>query len=202
VDPDPLQATVPTFDSGELVDPAQLASLRTRLRTVLARTMGPARVRSDFVTAVSEVAANGLVHGRPPVRVRVWATPDRLLGTVTDQGDGFDDPLAGYVPTRGKDPTGAGVGLWLARQLCDRVETARTPYGFTVRLATSMADPVVGPRGEAASAQLRAAAAQTRAARARARADQAYDRLTRLDARMTELVERHQPESGPDTGPG
>jgi hypothetical protein len=94
------------------------------------------------------------------------------------------------------------MGLWLARQLCDQVETARTPYGFTVRLTTAMADPVVGSRGGAASAQLRAAAARARAARARARANEAYDRFTSLDARVRELVERHRPASGPDTVPG
>jgi hypothetical protein len=118
--------------------------------------------------------------------VRVWATPERLLGTVTDQGGGIDDPLAGYVPARGQDPRRTGMGLWLARQLCDQLKMARTPYGFTVRLVSA---PTAGPgaaRAEATSAVIRADTARVRAARARARADEATDRGVRLDAEARE----------------
>jgi hypothetical protein len=67
VDPDPLQSTIPTFDSGELVD-TRPAGVATRpAPPVLARAGASGRSRLDFLTVVHEVVANGVVHGRPPV---------------------------------------------------------------------------------------------------------------------------------------
>ena len=68
------------------------------------------------------------------MRIRLWSTARQTVCTVTDAGPGFDDPLAGYLPAHGGDMSRGGMGLWLARQLCDQVTLARTPDGFTVRL--------------------------------------------------------------------
>ena len=95
----------------------------------------PLRKVEDFFLAVTEVATNALQHGRRPVRVRLWTAPGRLVCTVTDRGEGFNDPLVGYAPAPDGDHT-AGNGLWLARLLCDQLDTARDPDGFTVRLRT------------------------------------------------------------------
>lgn len=145
--PDPVEQSSPAVEFGPLTELRQVADLRDRLRAALDTPAADPRVTVDVVAAVHEVVVNGLVHGSPPVRVRLWTPDGRLLCTVTDAGEGFDDPLAGYVRADGDDPFGPGAGLWLARQLCDRIEMARTVAGFTVRLSTSTrtAHPAADP---------------------------------------------------------
>ncbi|BFU45071.1 anti-sigma factor RsbA family regulatory protein [Krasilnikovia sp. MM14-A1004] len=179
IGPDPLQDTDPTYAFGALTEPAQLADLRRHLRDGVLAGL-PTATRTDLVTAIAEVVTNGLVHGRPPVRVELWAAPTRILCTVTDRGAGFDDPLSGYVPHDTGDPHRAGVGLWLARQSCDHLDTAVTPKGFTVRLSSAV--PVCAARSPVAAAA-RAEAARRRAHKARARAEHLLHRLEALDAR-------------------
>jgi anti-sigma regulatory factor (Ser/Thr protein kinase) len=193
VDPaDPLEATVPAFAADGLTDITELAVLRDNLRAVLARAGVPDQPRSDFVTAVSEVTANAVVHGRSPVQVRVWASPGRLLGAVTDQGDGVDDPLAGYTTTRRSGPHRPGMGLWLARQLCDQVEMSRTADGFTIRLTSTIPDIADRLLDDATQAQDRADQARLRAARARARTEEALRSFEKLEATTDALGRGHQ----------
>ena len=86
----------------------------------------------DMMLAVSEAATNSLLHGRPPVHLRVWAGHHKLVVAVSDAGEGPARPLVGLLPPA----AGAldGRGLWLAHQLCDHVGYDTTPEGFTVRL--------------------------------------------------------------------
>lgn len=125
---DPLEATPP---SAELVDP-QPAAARSAAREAGGASGCTAAEVRDFVAAVSEAVTNALQHGRPPVQLRLWAAADRLVATVTDQGTGPSDPLAGLV----RDTAGArqGVGLWMAHQSCDHVVLGNDPDAFTVRL--------------------------------------------------------------------
>lgn len=70
--------------------------------------------------AVSELATNAILHGRAPRSVRLWRVEDRLVCEVEDGGAGIDSPFAGYLMPQ---PTSVdGRGLWVTRQLCDRVE--------------------------------------------------------------------------------
>lgn len=118
---DPLEDGEPVVD---LVDPAPLAT-----RTALAALDAP----SGLVYAVSEAVTNANDHGVPPCRVRVWTAPDRMVATVHDAGPGPADPCAGLVPTRRRD-LHAGMGLWMAHRMCDRVALDTSGPGFTVRL--------------------------------------------------------------------
>jgi anti-sigma regulatory factor (Ser/Thr protein kinase) len=129
--PDPLTATAPVLEVTGLTD---LRRLRQQLRAELSGPSLPPETLADFVVAVSEVATNALMHGQPPVDVRLWSTPNRSVCTVTDRGKGFDDLFAGYAAAR-EDLAGGGMGLWLARQLCDHLNTEHGPDGFTVSLA-------------------------------------------------------------------
>ena len=86
------------------------------------------------VLAGVEVVRRIAAEGEPPVTVRVWLSPGRVVCTVTDRGLGFDDPFAGYVRGGGARLPEGQFGLWLARELCDELLTAQTPEGFTVRL--------------------------------------------------------------------
>lgn len=132
--PHPLESTPPVLQVEDLRGVDELRTLRDGLRHALP-TQG---VLSDavhgFVTAVTEVVTNALRHGRPPVTVRVWGSPHRSVCTVTDRGQGFDEPCTGYLPADGVDPLGGTAGLWVARNLCDRVGFSLDPEGFTVRL--------------------------------------------------------------------
>ena len=131
--PDPLEETAPVID---VTSPADLAGLRREMRAALAGTARRPETVHGFVLAVSEVVTNALTHGRPPVRVRAWTTASRSVCTVADHGDGFADPLAGYLPARLADRGRGGLGLWLARQGCDDITAEREHGSFTVRIVT------------------------------------------------------------------
>lgn len=129
----PPEIMLPAVEVGDLND---LRWLRHRVHGVLGPSkLSPERL-ADFVVAVSEVATNAVVHGEPPVDVRMWSVSGRYLCAVRDRGPGFDATSAGYAPAR-DDLSGGGMGLWLARQLCDELTTSRTGAGFTVCLAIS-----------------------------------------------------------------
>jgi anti-sigma regulatory factor (Ser/Thr protein kinase) len=137
-EPDELESTPPDLD----VAPTKPEHLRDQLEPTLQKQARATEAAADFMIATNEVVTNALRHGRAPVHVRVWLTSERFLCTVTDQGKGFDDPFAGYTwpGRRGHAPTG-GMGLWLARRLCDRVDAVPGSQGFTVRLTTEHPRP-------------------------------------------------------------
>jgi hypothetical protein len=137
--PEPVEADLPVCEINGLFD---LQALREALRATAGDTRalppgsGGSEVLQDFMVAVNEVATNALRHGRPPVDVRVWSAPDRLVCTVSDRGRGVDDPFAGYLSPEGCGVAEGGMGLWLARQCCDRLDTMIHPWGFLVRLVS------------------------------------------------------------------
>jgi hypothetical protein len=87
-----------------------------------------------MVYAASEVITNAVQHGVPPVRLRAWRAPDRIVVTVHDAGPGPADPFVGLLPT-GRRPLHAGMGLWMAYRMCDLVAFDRSD-GCTVRLVS------------------------------------------------------------------
>ncbi|WP_144124122.1 sensor histidine kinase [Catellatospora sichuanensis] len=123
---DPIEAGTPAV---ELVDVMPM-----RARDAVAALQVIAGLPEDdldgLLVSTSEAVTNGLLHGRAPVRLRVWAVPGRMVVTVTDQGTGPSDPVAGLMPGAGP----GGLGLWLAHQLCGYVSLQRGPGGFTIRL--------------------------------------------------------------------
>ncbi|WP_448627200.1 anti-sigma factor RsbA family regulatory protein [Geodermatophilus sp. URMC 64] len=166
--PDPVEATPPTLHLARLTDGDRSPQLRQRLRAVLVPPGGHRQVNADFATAVGEVLDNAFRHGRPPVELRLWVTPTRLVCTVTDQGRGFDDPWAGYRPPSGVAPR-VGAGLWLARQTCGSLQ-ATHEGPFTVRLTTTLPEgdtALTRAAGRAAYAEV----ATNRAERARVRSE-------------------------------
>ena len=133
---EPLQRTAPVL----AVDEAPtLPGLRHQLGEALRGLAGSADAEEDFHLAVSEIAANAFRHGTKPISARLWASPERLVCTITDSGSSYSNPLAGYRPAHGDDLSRGGMGLWLARKLCDHVDLISTGSSFTVRLVSVLA---------------------------------------------------------------
>ncbi|GAB3325391.1 sensor histidine kinase [Geodermatophilus aquaeductus] len=131
---EPLEATPPALADDAIAD---YTGLRHAVRALLETVDGPRDVLEDFLMAVDEMASNAVRHGAPPAGLRLWTAPGRLVCTVRDSGRGWDDPFAGYGPAHGADLSHGGMGLWLARQLCDHVAIRRDEHGVSVRLSTA-----------------------------------------------------------------
>lgn len=129
-DSDPLEETPPAAD---LLDPTPAAA-RQATRQAGANLPPEIIEVEDMVMAVSEAVTNALMHGRPPVRLRLWIGTDRLIATISDIGDGPVDPFVGLLPTM--NTASGGLGLWLTHHLCSHVELDRTSHGFTIRLVS------------------------------------------------------------------
>lgn len=131
VPPEPLESTPPRLDAPDVAD---FVGLRHAVAAELATVRAPRDLIEDFLLAVDEMTSNALRHGAPPVGLRLWIDPDRIVCTVSDRGAGWDDPFAGYGPAHGDDLSRGGMGLWLARQLCDHVDITTDGDGSRVRL--------------------------------------------------------------------
>ncbi len=115
-----------------------VAPVRAGLRALAAK-VGMSRERTEELTvAVNEAVTNALLHGRPPVRVELFTADTTLECAVTDAGATGPDPLAGFTPPPAADEPQGGMGLWLARQLCERVELLQTGAGTAVLLTVRL----------------------------------------------------------------
>ncbi|WBB68653.1 sensor histidine kinase [Micromonospora sp. WMMD812] len=86
---------------------------------------------ADLQIAVTEVAANSVLHGGGGGTLRVWRTDDDLVCEFHDDG-WLSNPLAGRL-TPARDGEG-GRGLVIVHALCDLVLLHSTAAGTTVRL--------------------------------------------------------------------
>jgi anti-sigma regulatory factor (Ser/Thr protein kinase) len=84
----------------------------------------------DAELAISELAANSLVHGGGAGTLRIWVEPSHLVCEVRDRGH-IDDPLAGRRPVELTRP--GGRGLLLVNQLADLVRIHTRPGETTIR---------------------------------------------------------------------
>ena len=128
---EPLEATTPRLSVPAATD---YIGLRHAVAAELAGIPAPRDLVEDFLLAVDEMTSNAVRHGRAPVSLDLWAGTDRVVCSIRDRGTGLDDPFAGYGPAHGEDLSRGGMGLWLARQMCDHVDISSTPVGTQVRL--------------------------------------------------------------------
>ena len=108
---------------------------------VRASATGPtvaASLQADVLRIVHEACSNAVRHGAPPVQLTLWGSAERVVCTISDRGPGMADPFAGYGPAHGNDLSRGGMGLWLARQLCDHVDITMAGDGVRVRLTTDL----------------------------------------------------------------
>jgi anti-sigma regulatory factor (Ser/Thr protein kinase) len=132
---DPLELTTPRLAAPDVAD---FIALRRSVSAVLTTVGASGDLLDDFLLAIDEMTSNALRHGGAPVGLRLWISDDRLVCTISDAGPGFDDPFAGYGPAHGDDLSRGGMGLWLARQLCDHVDITHDADGVRVRLTARL----------------------------------------------------------------
>jgi anti-sigma regulatory factor (Ser/Thr protein kinase) len=126
----PQHEALPRLEPLPHVPDAQ--AFRDLLAARLTTAAVPGSRKLDMLVAANEVFANGSSHGGGVTLVRVGTVDGRFVCEITDAGVGLDDPFAGHLPPELED--GPGAGLWVARQLCRRVDLLSSPLGLTVRL--------------------------------------------------------------------
>ncbi len=115
-----------------LIGAGQLALVRAALRAWSEEHRFAPAAATNVQVAVTEVAANGLTHGTPPVRVRAWRHSGTLIVQVDDGGGPSVPATAGFRPPQPAQR--GGRGLWLARQMADTVAIHTAPDRTSVRL--------------------------------------------------------------------
>jgi len=107
------------FDSGTL------DVLRSGLKAHACRAGLSADRAEDVVLAVHELAANAVHHGAGTGRLRVWKRAGALHCQVED-----GDPLAAFGQSALNSwPARPGHGLWVVRQLADRMRVLSSGRG-------------------------------------------------------------------------
>jgi serine/threonine-protein kinase RsbW len=98
---------------------------------------------ADIAISVSELVNNAIIHGNKYARdksvtVKLSHKAGSLSVSVSDQGTGFDP---GHVP----DPLAqenllkeVGRGIFIVRQLMDKVDITATPQGTTIAITKSI----------------------------------------------------------------
>jgi anti-sigma regulatory factor (Ser/Thr protein kinase) len=132
---EPLEDTPPRISVPDVSD---FVGLRHAVARELATAPAPRDSVEDFLLAVDEMTSNAMRHGGPPVGLRLWVAADRIICTISDRGPGWDNPFAGYGPAHGEDLSRGGMGLWLARQLCDHVDISSNGDGAGARVRLTL----------------------------------------------------------------
>lgn len=121
----------PPDDAGVLQYRAELAAVRGFAADWGRRAGLLPHQAVDLVIVVGELTANTLTHTGGPGVLRLWVSNGEVICQVEDGGQ-IGDPTAG---TQLPDPAaGGGRGLWVVRQLSERVEIRTGSAGTAVRV--------------------------------------------------------------------
>lgn len=90
----------------------------------------------ELLIAVHEVVSNAVEHGGGRGVARFWATPEDVICEVTSPRR-IEIPFPGYLPPDPRQERGRG--LWMARQICSRVDIGSGEAGARIRLTLSRA---------------------------------------------------------------
>jgi anti-sigma regulatory factor (Ser/Thr protein kinase) len=105
-------------------DPGEIAPVRAAVHE-LAERAGYAERAHDLALAIDELIANAQEHGAAPIRVVAEGDPGQGVHVeVCDAGSGFDwaEAVREHPPL---PDSRRGRGLWIVRQLVDRVTVER-----------------------------------------------------------------------------
>lgn len=111
-----------------------LRTVRAEVRAACDTSGVGAEQASDFVLAVNEIVSNSVSHGGGSAAVLVWTSDGEIVCEVADEGPGIAEPFPGYLPPDLTTASSGGMGMWLARQLCDHLEVRSGRPGCAVRL--------------------------------------------------------------------
>jgi anti-sigma regulatory factor (Ser/Thr protein kinase) len=113
------------------LDADQSAATECLERELKALRVPKARAEK-LLRAAAGLLENARAHGGGARSQRLGRIAGHVVWELSDNGPGFDDPFAGYLPPRPGETN--GTGLWSVRQLADRLEFLRGPQGFTARI--------------------------------------------------------------------
>lgn len=116
--------------AGEVQTPEDVQRARRRARALTRRYGCDDERAARFELAVHEVCANAVLHGRGGY-YGMWRAADELACEVIDAGPGISASPSSAPP---QVSSAAGSGLWLIRQMCERVEIESRPGWTRVRL--------------------------------------------------------------------
>jgi len=118
------------FDSGTLY------ALRAGVKAHACDAGLPEDRAEDMVLAVHELAANAVSHGAGAGRLRIWRLAGALRCEVED-----GEPLASGSPGGHPWPSSPGHGLWLVRQVADRMRIRCGSRGTWAMIAFTLPGP-------------------------------------------------------------
>ena len=139
---EPRQAAVVSSKNGGDVapeldqefDPGTLHALRAKVLAQACRAGLSESRATDVVLAVHELAVNAIRHGAGAGRLRVWNLVRELCCQV-DDGDPPDGHRQNQVNSMSSPP---GHGLWLVRQVADRMSMVSGPGGTREMVAFNL----------------------------------------------------------------
>ena len=118
-----------------------LRHLRHAVADWAARAGLPGQRAADFVIAVHEIATNAIRHGSPVARLALHIAGTAAQAEIRDSGRWPQEPPAATAPA------GLGMGLDVARQVCDQLTIHRGATGSTVTLQMNLPDTPPPARG-------------------------------------------------------
>lgn len=107
-------------------------TFRDALRREMDAALVPDYDASKMLVAAGELYGAAHRRGAGGARLSAGRVGGRFVCELTTPGGAVDDPLAGYVPPA--PGTTDGVGLWIARQLTERLEILHGLGAVTIRL--------------------------------------------------------------------
>ncbi|HEY0719251.1 MAG TPA: ATP-binding protein [Streptosporangiaceae bacterium] len=125
--PDPLDLT---FRAGDL------PLVRRRTASWALQAGMAADTADDFVIAVNEIATNAVRHGSPQATLRLWVHGRAAMAELVDQGHWPAAMNSTVLPRRPAER--GGMGLEVARMVCDGMQIKATGSGTSVVLLMSL----------------------------------------------------------------
>ncbi|MBX6355357.1 MAG: ATP-binding protein [Micromonosporaceae bacterium] len=121
-------------------DEGTLYRLRSAVAAHAAALGAGARQSDDLLVIAGELASNAIRWGGGAGQLRLWRDGQAILCRVTDSGPGLADPDGqGRQPPPVSVPNGRG--LWIIRQLADRLDIRTGSAGTTITAAIELRSP-------------------------------------------------------------